>query len=85
MEKSIRHEINDLKAAIAISKEESAKEVLAESMRIATLKDGLLEARRSTKGEEDYIQELESVKEKERSTLLENEEKNLIIRRDRYE
>ncbi len=49
---------------------------------IARLRDALLEARRSTKGEEDYVRQLQSVREGERAKRLETEEANLVTWRD---
>jgi hypothetical protein len=53
-----------------------------ENLKIARLKDSLLESRRATRGEEDFVRSLESVREGERMRALESEEKMLGMKRD---
>jgi hypothetical protein len=82
-ERSIRHEINDLKASIVEARERSKSDILTESLLIARLKDSLLEAKRSTRGEEEFTQDLEAVREQERVRYLEDEEQGLAEKRDK--
>ena len=54
-----------LKDAIDKAKKQYVKDVKAENMAIAHLKDALLEARRAAKGQEIYTEQLENVREEE--------------------
>ncbi len=81
-EKSVRREIGELKESIESARHSCLVDVEKESLRVAHLKDALLEARRTTRGEEDYVRELETVKEEERTKRLEDEEHKLLLKRD---
>ena len=67
-----------------MAKDMSVQDVQAESLLIARLKDDLLESRRACKGEEEFVKELEIVREEGRIKTMEEEEMNLIKKRDRY-
>ncbi len=71
-----------LKSAIEEARERSQLDANQESLLTARLRDALLESRRSTKGEEDFVAQLQSVREQERSKRLEDEEGNMVVWRD---
>ena len=73
-----------LKETILTARSASIQDVQAESLLIARLKDDLLESRRACKGEEEFVKELESVREEGRIKTMEDEEVNMIKKRDRY-
>ena len=47
------------------------------------LKDELLDARRAAKGEEQFIRKMETVREKERVKTFDNEENDMVDKRDK--
>ena len=82
-ERAIRQRITELKGLIATAESMSVKDVQAESLLIARLKDDLLESRRACKGEEKFVKELETVREEGRIRIMEEEEVKMIKERDR--
>lgn len=81
-EKQIRGDIAVLKRRLDTAQHKLKAEVQRENLDIAKLKDKLMEARKVTHGEEDYIQELEMVRMNERTKVFNGEEKSMISRRD---
>jgi hypothetical protein len=54
------------------------EDVLTQNMEVAHLKDDLLEARRASKGEEIYTEQLEAVREEESTRAMNKRELDLV-------
>ena len=83
-EKAVRRRINELGNHLLEAKEHAQEDVQSESIAIAQLKDDLLESRRATRGEEEFVEELETVREAERTKTMDKEEIALAKKRDRF-
>lgn len=53
-----------------------------ENLQLARLKDSLLDVRRSTRAEQEFLTRLQNVREDEMVKFLEDEEKRLVYDRD---
>ena len=66
--------MNQLRQAIDQAKLAYNRDVQQQNMEIANLKDTLLEARRASKGQERYTEQLEVVREEESTRSMMNRE-----------
>ena len=69
--------MNQLRQAIDQAKLAYNRDVQQQNMEIANLKDTLLEARRASKGQERYTEQLEVVREEESTRSMMNRETDL--------
>ena len=72
----LRDDIEAAKAAFE-------KDVKTQNMEIANLKDALLEARRASKGQEIYTEQLEAVREQESTRAMIKRENALVTEMNR--
>eukprot|EP00094_Tigriopus_californicus_P000071 TCALIF_00069-PA protein Name:"Similar to Iqcg IQ domain-containing protein G (Rattus norvegicus)" AED:0.23 eAED:0.23 QI:0/0.33/0/0.5/1/1/4/0/284 len=80
----LRKEISSLRVLISKKTRDAETHILESNLLIAKLKDELTEAKRSTKGEEEFVSRLERVRESERVALFDEEEREMVEKRDNY-
>ena len=78
IEKNSREEMGALRESIEVAKSAFEEDVKFQNMEIANLKDALLEARRASKGQEIYTQQLENVREHESTRAMIKRENALV-------
>ena len=82
-EKKSRDEMSRLRDATDTAKQLYDEDVQKQNMEIANLKDALLEARRASKGQEIYTEQLEAVREQESTRAMIKRENALVTEMNR--
>ena len=82
-EKKSRDEMSRLRDATDSAKQLYDEDVQKQNMEIANLKDALLEARRASKGQEIYTEQLEAVREQESTRAMIKRENALVTEMNR--
>ena len=76
-----RNEQSSLRDSIDAAKGNAEKNMMSASMEIARMKDDLLEARRVTRGEEVFVEKLESVRETNQTAAMQQVEEGLTCQK----